>query len=76
MVHLFGGYPCFSVSQSWLAFGIDPELVLRMATSKKPKKASKVPPTYRTILIISPRPVEEEEESKESDFDPPSPNAY
>lgn len=46
-----------------------------MVSSKKSKKAPKVPPTCKTIRIIGPRPVEEEEESMESDFDPLSPQA-
>jgi len=54
-------------------FDVDFDLVRPMAPSKKSKKAQKQPPAHRTFRIIGPRPVEEEEESSESDFDPPSP---
>jgi len=43
-----------------------------MKHSRKSKKAPKQPPAQRKLRLLGPKPVEEEEESSGSDFDPPS----
>ena len=47
----------------------DFELIPPMATSKRSKNVVK-PPTCRTLRLIGPKPIEEAEESSESNFDP------